>query len=195
MKNFEEMQSIWKGQNDEKLFAVDNTALHAYIKHKGRTTRSLLELFEWIMIALNLLVGVVLAVDFLRDNGSGYRLILPVTYLAFSAYILLRRLKRQAKEARFKPTLLGELDRAIWQIDYLIRQGQTMMIWYVLPLVLALSITMFYNQKSLWTLVPTLALIPICYFGVRWEINKWYLPKKRDLELLREKLIAQETQS
>ncbi|RPI95992.1 MAG: hypothetical protein EHM40_02105, partial [Chloroflexi bacterium] len=100
MKNFEEMQSVWKSQNDEKLFAVDNTALHAYIKRKGRTTRSLLELFEWIMIALNLLVGVALAVDFLRDNGSGSRLILPVTYLIFSAYILLRRLKRQANEAR-----------------------------------------------------------------------------------------------
>jgi hypothetical protein len=194
MKNFEEMQSIWESQNDEKLFAVDNTALHAYIKRKGRTTRSLLELFEWIMIALNLIVGVALAIDLLRDNGSGYRLILPVTYFTFSAYALLRRLKRQANEARFQPTLLGELDRAIWQIDYLIRQGQTMMIWYVLPLVLALSITMFYNQKSLWTLVPTLALIPICYFGIRWEINKWHLPKKRDLELLREKLIAQETQ-
>jgi hypothetical protein len=194
MKNFEEMQSIWESQNDEKLFAVDDTALHAYIKRKGRTTRSLLELFEWIMIALNLLVGVALAVDFLSDHGSGYRLILPVTYLTFSAYALLRRLKRQANEVRFKPTLLGELDKAIWQIDYLIRQGQTMMTWYVLPLVFALSITMFYSQKSLWTLVPTLALIPLCYFGIRWEINKWHLPKKRDLEALRETLIAQETQ-
>jgi len=192
MKNFEEMQSIWESQHDEKLFAVDDTALHAYIKRKGRTTRSLLELFEWIMIALNLLVGVALAVDLLRDNGSGYRLILPVTYLTFSAYALLRRLKRQANEVRFKPTLLGELDKAIWQIDYLIRQGQTMMTWYVLPLVLALSITVFYNQKSLWTLAPTLALIPLCYFGIRWEINKWHLPKKRDLEALREKLIAPE---
>jgi len=168
MKNFEEMQSIWESQNDEKLFAVDDTALHAYIKRKGRTTRSLLELFEWIMIALNLLVGVALAVDFLSDHGSGYRLILPVTYLTFSAYALLRRLKRQANEVRFKPTLLGELDKAIWRIDYLIRQGQTMMTWYVLPLVFALSITMFYSQKSLWTLVPTLALIPLCYFGIRW---------------------------
>jgi hypothetical protein len=139
-------------------------------------------------------VGIALVVDLIHDSESGYRLVLPVTYLTFSAYALLRRLKRRANEVRFKPTILGELDKAIWQINYLIRQGQMVMIWYVLPLVLALSVTVFYNQKPLWTLVPTLTLIPLFYFGVRWEINKWHIPKKRDLESLREKLIAQEAQ-
>jgi hypothetical protein len=192
--NFEEMQSVWKSQNDEKLFAVDERALHAYIKRKGRKIRNLLELFEWIMIVLNLLVGITLILDLLRDNESGYQLVLPAAYLTFSAYGLLRRLKRRAKEVQFQPTLAGELDKAIWQIDYLIRQGRTMITWYVLPLALVLSLTLFYSQKPLWVLIPTWGMIPICYFGVRWEINKWYLPKKRDLELLREKLIAQETQ-
>lgn len=194
MKNFEEMQSVWNSQKDEKLFAVNETVLHAYIKRKGRTISNLLGLFEWIMIVFNLLVGIVLVVDHIYDTEAGYRLVLPITYFTFSAYSLLRQLKRRTNEVRFKPTILGELDKAIWQINYLIRQGQTLMIWYVLPLVLALSITVFYNQKLLWILVPTLTLIPICYFGVRWEIHKWYLPKKRDLEALREKLITQEAQ-
>jgi hypothetical protein len=194
MKNFEEMQSVWNNQNDEKLFAVNETVLHAYIKHKGRTISNLLGLFEWVMIVLNLLVGIALVVDLIHNSESGYRLVLPVMYLTFSAYALLRRLKRRANEVRFRPTILGELDKAIWQINYLIRQGQMVMIWYVLPLVLALSVTVFYNQEPLWTLVPTLTLIPLLYFGVRWEINKWHIPKKRDLEALREKLIAQEAQ-
>src|SRR6185503_13464068 len=193
---FEEMQVIWNSQNGEKLFAINEIALHTYIQRKRRTINTLLEIFEWTMIALNLVVGIALVTNLLRDNKPGALLILPVVffYFAYSAYALVQRLRRRAAETRFKPTLLGELDKAIWQLDYLIRQGRSMTLRYVLPLVLVVSITAIYSPKPLWALVMTLTLIPISYFAPRWEINKWYLPKKRDLESLREKLILQEIQ-
>jgi hypothetical protein len=193
---FEEMQAIWNGQNGEKFFAIDETALHAYIQRKRRAISNLVEVFEWTMIAFNLIVGMALVTNLLRDNKPGAPFILPVVffYFAYSAYALVQRLRRRAAETRFTPTLLGELDKAIWQIDYLIRQGRSMTIRYVLPLVLVVSITVFYSQRPLWVLVMTLMLIPLSYFAPRWEINKWYLPKKRDLESLREKLLLQEIQ-
>jgi hypothetical protein len=191
---FEDMQAIWKSQNSERRFAINEIALHTHIQQKRRTINNLVEVFEWTMIALNLIVGIALVFNLLRDNPPGSAFILPVVffYFAYAAYALVQRLRRRAAETRFKPTLLGELDRAIWQIDYLIRQGRSLTLRYVLPLVLVVSITVFYSQKPAWVLAMALTLIPVSYFAPRWEINKWYLPKKRDLELLREKLSVQE---
>ena len=188
--DFEEIQVIWNNQNNEKLYAINQAALYASIKRKGRSVSRLLNLFEVIMIAVNLIVGIVLIVDVLQDNGQVYEYILPAMYIAYSVYALVFRVARRKEQVRFEHTMLGTLDKAIWQIDYLIKQSRSMIWWYVLPLVFAVSVTMFYNSKPFWALAFILVMLPASYFASRWEINKCYLPKKRALESLREKLIA-----
>ncbi|MGB0388243.1 MAG: hypothetical protein ACPGWR_25780 [Ardenticatenaceae bacterium] len=190
--NFEEMQVIWNTQNNEKLYAINEAALHAQIKGKGRSVNRLLDFSELMMIAINLIVGIVLIVDVLGDNEQMYEYVLPAMYIVYSVGALVFRLARRKEEVRFDHTILGELDKAIWQINYLIKQGHAVIRWYLLPLMLVVSLTMFYNSKPLWAFAFILVLLPASYFGARWEINKCYLPKKRALESLREKLIAPE---
>jgi hypothetical protein len=192
--NFEEMQAHWKGQNDENLFAVNEAALGVYIQRKSSLVSSLVGIFESVMILLNLVVGIALLLGVLRENESGPRLIAPVLYLLFSIYGLIQRLRRRAGEVHFEATLLGELERAIWRIDYLIRQGRSITLYYVLPLSITVLITAGLGHNLFWAAALTLILIPLSYFGTRWEVNKWYLPKKRALESLRESLITNATQ-
>ncbi len=87
--------------------------------------------------------------------------------------------------------MMGELDKAISQIEYLIKRGRSMMVWYMLPLMAVLSVTLFLDSKLLWALGTIAIAAPVSYFGGRWEINKWYLPKKRELLSLREKLSSE----
>lgn len=186
---FEEMQDIWNSQNGEKQLLINESLLHARIKRKSRSVNRLLEMFEWVMIGVNLIIGIVLIMDTVQENKSSYQFVISALYIIYAVYAFVRHMTRRKKEeVRFEHTILGELDKAIWQIDYLIRQGQAMTLWYVLPLVLVVSISLIHSTKSVWVWAFLLLLIPASYFSTRWEANKWYLPKKRVLESLREQL-------
>lgn len=190
--DFEDIQVIWNSQQEETLYAINEAALYKQIKRKGQSVNRLLNLFELMMITANFIVGIVLVIDVVRDSGEMYDYILPAMYLAYSVGAVVFWLMRRKEEMRFDETILGTLDKAIWQINYLIKQAHTMIQWYAFPLMLMVALTMFYNAKPFWGLGFIFVVLPATYFGGRWEINKCYVPKKRALEALREKLIAPE---
>ncbi len=187
---FEEMQVIWNSQNDEKLYAINEQALHDRIRRKGQSVNRLVGIFEWIMIVANLLVGVVLAVEAFYDQEPLLYYVLPALYLAYGVFALVRRLTRRKAGERFAPTVLGELDKALWQINFLINQSRTIIVWYLLPIFLVASVYFLLNGKWLWALVLGLVIFPATFAGSRWEVNRYYVPKKRALESLRETLLA-----
>ena len=185
---FEDLKTIWDDQNDEALYTINEEALYAQIQQKSKSVNHKLNVYEWLMFLGNLIIGLVLFVDALRDNGQPYEYVLPALYIAFSIGTLILRKVRQKEEVQFELTMMGELDKAIWQINYLIKRGRTMMFWYVLPFTFVLTVTLLLNSKPLWALGMIVILIPLSYFSGRWEINKWYMPQKRELESLREEL-------
>ena len=191
--DFEELQVIWDSQNEEKLYAINEAALYEQIKRKSQSVNRLLERSELVMIAVNLLVGIFLMVDTFRDNDEGYQYILPAMYLAYSIAALVFRLARRKEQLRFEHTMLGALDKAIWQADYLIKQGWTLIKWYLFPLALALSAITLYNSKPFWALASLILMGSAAYLSYHWEIKRCYVPKKRALESLREKLMASES--
>lgn len=186
----EAMQVLWNSQTQEKLFAINESALHDTIKRKARNADRLLQIVEWIMIGVNLGVGIFLLIDGLRDYDMMIEYLMPVLYLGFFVYVLYRKLARRREEAHFEPTMMGDLDKAIWRLDYLINQGRTIVFWYLIPLMLAAFVVMYLNSGQFWRWSWMLLLIPAAYFGGNWETRKFYLPKKRELEALREKLNA-----
>ncbi len=185
---FEELQTIWNSQNDKNLYTIDEEALYARIQQKSKSVNHKLNVYEGLMFLGNLIIGIVLFIDAFLGNGQPYEYVLPALYIIFSISILILRKVRQKEEVQFDHTIMGELDKAIWQIDHLIKRGRSMMIWYILPLTLVLTITLLLNSKPLWALGMLVILIPFSYYGGRWEINKWYMPKKRELESLRTEL-------
>lgn len=187
---FEEMQTIWNAQNDEKLYAINEEALHASILRKSNSAGRLLDMFELVMIGLNAVVGIVLILDALRDDQGLGQYILAGMFLLFFVYALIRRFARRKDEVQFDQTMLGELEKAIWRVEYLIRQGRSIVFWYVLPLLVVASVSLLLNSKLEWALGLLLVVGPLSYLGGRWEVNKFYLPKKIALESLREKLVA-----
>jgi hypothetical protein len=123
--DFEDIQTLWNSQNDQYLFAINQDALYATIRQKSKNIRRLVKLMEWIMIGVNFVVGIYLLTDLSQDNTPGYSFLIPAIYIAFSVYALIRRLRRRKEEVHFPQTMLGELDKAIWQVEYLIRQGRS----------------------------------------------------------------------
>jgi hypothetical protein len=192
--NFEELQVIWNSQNNEKMYVINEAALHAYIRREGKSINRTLNLFEFILIGTNLLVGILITIESLDSVIPSTQSILAVLYLAFAVYALIRRLVRRNAEKPFEPTILGELDKAIWRIDYLIRQGRALIIWYLMPLAFIFGVMSFFDTRLVWTAGMILLVTIATYFGYRWEIKKIELPQKHNLESLREKLTIRENQ-
>lgn len=192
---FDEMKLIWDSQNNEPLYAINQEALNRKIQKKSRSITRLLDRVDLKMIIVNLLVGIMLIVVYWQDNEPGYEYVLPVVYLAFFVYALYRRFARHQEIMGFEKTILGELDKAIWQSDYLIKQSRTMIFWYLLPMLL-LVVGIQILRGTWWVgLLLIIILLPLSYFGGQWEVNKYHLPKKRELESLRRTLLQTEEQS
>ncbi|MEM7334220.1 MAG: hypothetical protein AAF490_19195 [Chloroflexota bacterium] len=186
---FKDMQVIWDNQNNEKLYAINEEALHEQIKQKGRTMAQILNKFEFIMIGVNLFVTVWLFYDGITDGDPWVDYILPVAYLFYTVVMIWRRTQRKAEEIHFAPTMIGDLEKAIWQANYLIKQSKDMIGWYLVPLMLLVTIFTFFN-RGFWFAVGFMVLVvPATYFASKWEINKFYAPKLRDLEALKETLL------
>ena len=176
---FKEMQIIWDNQNEEKLFAINEAAMYEQIKRKGKSITRKLDFVEMLMIGLNIVVGIALVADAINDNETGIAYILPVMYLAYAVIGLIRRLRRQKEAIQFEPTLVGELDKAISQIDYLIKEERSMIIWYLIPLVFVALVTLIIQSGRVTLLILAVLLaLPVGYYGGKWEINKIYMPKK-----------------
>ena len=192
---FEDMKLIWDSQNNEPLYAINQEALYRQIQSKSRSITRLLDRKDLKMIVANLLVGILLIVVYWQDNEPGYEYVLPVAYLAFFVYALYRRFARHQEIVGFEKTILGELDKAIWQSEYLIKQSRTMVFWYLLPLLVLFGGIQILRGTWWLALLLIIVLLPLGYFGGQWEVNKHHLPKKRELETLRETLLQAEEQS
>lgn len=187
---FEEMQLIWNDQKEERMFAIDETALHATIRRKGEAVGRKVGLLEWMMIGVNMVVALVLLGDAYRDGAATYQYLIAGVYFAYGIFALIRRLLRRRELVQFDDSLRGDLDRAIWQVEYLIRNSRGLVLWYLGPLLLVIAIGVYVGNGALWGLWLLLLLAPVTYFASRWEINRFYVPKKRELEALRQKLLA-----
>jgi positive regulator of sigma E activity len=190
--DFEELQVIWNNQNNEKMYAINEDALYTYNKKKGISIGRMVNIFEFILIAVNLFVGIWLTIESMDNNPLSNQFILAIFYLAFAVYGLIRRFMRRNEEKPFAHTIVGELDKAIWRIDYLMQRSRNTIFWYLLPLVLIFAVMALFDNRLIWVTGMLLVVTVATYFTDRWEFNKFHLPNKRNLESLREKLTDKE---
>lgn len=192
MKEFDDMKIIWDSQNEEKLYAINENALYKQIKRKGNSVSRLLQRFEFVMVGVNLLVAGFLVVATLFNDSDPFEYLLPFIYLAYAIIFFAWRRGRRQDDAHFEPTMLGELDKAIWQINYLIRRTRELMIWYLAPLALFVGGMMLYEGQPLFALAILIVMGGAGLLTDRWEIKRCYLPKKQSLEALRATLVGAE---
>ena len=100
-------------------------------------------------------------------------------------------LRRRNREHGFGPSLLGDLDRALSQVDYHIARARTFHWWFMLPafVIILVSFVTAEPAKSPWLWLGIAACFAASNFLVRWELRCTHLPRKRDLEALRSKLL------
>jgi hypothetical protein len=188
--DFEQMQLIWDEQKERRMYALDMDALHDAVKRRARRISRGVEAMEIGMIFISIFVALFLASEPLLEGTDPEQYISAAIFLGVLAYLVGGRVRRRARDRGFEPSLRGDLDRAIAQVDYHIMRIRTMPLWFCLPAftTIAISFAFATKDKPWWTWPLVLAAFPLSIYVARLELRCSHLPMKRDLEALRAKL-------
>lgn len=191
--DLEQMQVVWDAQKEQRMYVLDDHALHAGIKRRARCLGQLVGMFEFMMVTVTCgmaaffaIKPLVLGRDYYKVGGAGLLFLV-------GAYLFVGILRRRRREQRFDNSLRGDLDKAIWRIDYQTQRLKTIQWWFILPLSLLIvaNMVMKFETKPLWMWLVFLAAMWVSYLGAAVELRWAYLPKKRELESIREKLMQE----
>ena len=172
------------------MYALDLEALHASVKRRGRGIARGVNAMEIGTIVICIVVAAVLGAEPILEGVDRHQFFAVGLLLAVAAYLLVGRIRRRNREHAFEPSLLGDLDRALSQVDYHIARIRTFPWWFFLPTVLILSVSFVqsHGSKPIWTWLVLFASAAVSLYVVRLELRCVHLPRKRDLEALRAKL-------
>ena len=190
--NFNELKVIWDSQNHEPLYAIDRKAMHARIKSEGREIEFCLNMFEIISVAILLGLGLAVGLEPLIDGRDYHQFIDATFYLAAGTYLARELRRRKRAEAKFEDSLLGDLDRAIFQVEVQIRRFKVFP-WIVLGPMVALSLLklpLYHDTKPLWLWPITLGMLLVTFHSLRHELKQKKEPHRQSLQTLRAKLTA-----
>jgi hypothetical protein len=183
---FDDMKKVWDQQNQEPLYAINESALHKNIQSKKKRASRLSNINDFGLIAVALLTPVMLW--FISDYLNAYHYSVTAILLIIVGYILYGRTLRIKKERQFDRTILGELDHTIANVSFEARRAQTMVWWFMLPLAIPTLIAMLWKGAPLWSWIVMPGMFLFSCVVVRWELNRCHLPRKQKLEALRAKL-------
>lgn len=189
-KEFAEMKILWDRQNEEKLYAINEQALHEQIQRRGRSVDRTLQRYEWVMVGVNLFTAIVLMASAYLNKETLLLYAIAVAYLAYALFFLLLRRRRRRQDPAFAPTMVGDLDKALWQLNYLVDQARATIVWYSVPLTIVLTGYLLVRAHWGWALLLAIVMGTASYFSIKWEVNRCYLPQINSLQALRAKLVA-----
>lgn len=182
---FKDMQKIWDTQNDVPLYAIDEAALYKRILAKSKRASRVANMNEigltLIMLSLSVLLIII-------DRSSMYAYVSALMMFLIAVYVWVGRIRRKQREQTFDRSMLGELDMAIANVDNEVNRARTFVWWMILPAGLPVLLNMIQAGVVFWKWLIIPASYALAYALVQWELRRCHLPRKQELEILREKL-------
>ena len=209
---FEDMQVIWHSQSREPLYAVNAEGLHAVLRQKSLKLKRLIFWQELQTYASSLFViGVISALILAYSSGFIDRMASPWEILALflaaggwiffggSVYLSRRQQRARQRAREFTTSLRDELERDIAQLDFEISSRKRILLGFLPPYIGGLLfLWVFFRVQS----APSWLIIPFIVFmgaALIWEtrsqqrlVDRKLVPRKRELESLRDKLASTE---
>jgi hypothetical protein len=187
---FEELQKIWDSQYNRPLYALDEKALHNRIESKRKKAHYVTRISELLAILVNLASGsFVLAVNLFDQSRNIFMYLLAAWMLCTGFYAMLCRVRRIRGDLQFDRSMYGDLHHAISMATYQVRLSQLMR-WNILPIAALTLLAFWWGGKSIWIAALFFIFFALTYYASGWEHNI-YTSRKRELELLKDKLASE----
>lgn len=185
---FEELQKIWDSQNNRPVYAIDEKALHNRILSKKRQAYHITNTTELLLIIVNVAAGgLILGLNGFRKGTDIFMYVLAAWMFCSALYVWASRTRRiQRDKDRFEQSMHGDLDHAISTAAYQVNLSRITR-WNILPIGLLVLLGLWDGGKSIWVVGGTLLFFAVGYYASGFE-NRIYKARKRELQVLREKL-------
>lgn len=188
--DFEEMQVIWNEQNNEKLYVIDEKTIHNHIRTKGKSINHILNTVDWITIGGYIGLAIYLQIKMIIDQAPFLESIFPAMFLVCALLAWRKNRRRVELQVNFPRTMLGDLDKAIWQANYLLAQQNIKAFFlYFMPFCASCIAYMVWNNAPFWSILSVLFAPLAAYLCTKWEHRRFHQPKKEELLDLRSKLM------
>lgn len=188
---FDEMKKIWDAQNNEVLYAINEDALFRSVTRKKNAASRRIDLVEKSIALINSITAVTVFIDALNDP-HGWDYVGSAILASTVIYIFYFRWKRKKTELTFDRTMLGELDHAISNTDSIIKFTYLMVFGYFVPISFFYMLKMLDRGASMEKWLFIFFMFALAIALVTWERKKCHIPRKKDLEVLRDKLVNEE---
>lgn len=190
---FEDLQVIWSGQDQQPLYAINREALHKRIHTKLQQSQRLASTNEIGLMIIFLVASCILLFRSGPVNVEfNWLNLFPIAaMLGVSGFVLYRRRARQSIADSFEPTLLGDLENAIALQRHLVKEARTFLFWNILPIGIAVMGKMLVDgEVRLWKWIFVPGSFVLAYFVARLAPLK-HRRKQKSLEVLRKKLVEE----
>lgn len=187
---FDDLKVIWDTQNDRPLYVIDQAALHTIVRKRGRVVERRVNIFEIATILIMLGMCIATAGEPILYGHDYHQFVVAALYLMVAVYLFDGRRQRLKRDVAFDHSLLGDLDKAIAQIDYQITRLRSFLWWFIVPVGIGLGISfvVLYDTKPVWIWPLVVLSVLFAWWTMRRDLRVHHLPKKRELESLRDKL-------
>lgn len=183
---FEEMTKIWDQQNNQAIFVLNEKALNNRIQSKLKGAKRMNNLNDFGLIGISIFTSIMVLVI---KATSMWNIITAILLLLIALYIAANRLKRVKNNKQFDLSLLGGLNHAIENINFEIKRSKTFPLWFLFPLSIPSLMNLVQKETSIWTWLLVIGAFLLSYFVTHLGLQKTLIPKKRNLEILKKKLL------
>lgn len=186
---FEDIQVIWKSQEEQPAFAIDPDVLKTRLEENDIRLERLYTFEEWFYIAITSGLGVAIISEPILDRHEYYQLPIGAGFLAVALFLILNRNRRKKKDVGFELSILGTVELSISRlVEYVSWVKRTMTyFWTVTVITTITSFALDYDSKPIWIWPLFICACVFAYFAVRKQIRCQQRSIK-NLQSLREKL-------
>ena len=214
---FEDIQIIWNSQHDQPLYGVNEEGLHNALRNKSKRFRRVIfwqhfQTFCGCTISITAIVGLFLlnSCGVLGNIGSSRALygweiatllVALLCWLQFGLSVYLGNKQQKNLENHDATSLRDDLDKEINRTQYQINTRAHIMLGFVPPYLgssLWIIIVFGISGISYWAMLPiVLVMASALIIESRCQrrfVEREIVPRLRELETLREKLNAPQTE-
>ncbi|HLK28917.1 MAG TPA: hypothetical protein VKT28_10055 [Puia sp.] len=184
---FEELQKIWDSQNNQYMYAFNQSALYNLIESKKKKAARITNLSELMHILVNMLAGVIyIVIIATMTKKNMFMYVIAAWMFAIALYVVINRMRRIKENKNFDISINGNLQHAISLTTYQANLSQAMR-WNILPVAILVLVMVWDSGKSPLIIAALFICFLVAYL-ISTKDQNIYKARKRELKILQQKL-------
>lgn len=189
--NFEDLQVIWDSQKNQKLFAINGSALQRLVEKDALAINRDLKWLELVAIFLLLFLGIAVLIDTFFNGDEYFQLVGVAVEFMLAVCLLFRRRQRESGLNIQSASLLDRIEMAMKQAQATIHRGRDLALFFAIFVFYGVAIRMFIYGWRGSEIKLAVGVINVVLLFVVFKLNeiKVHVPRLKNLEALRTKLL------